>query len=65
MRRRLISLSAGIVLLAAAACGQGQALPPAADFAPGWSLGEKNVFEGGGLFDFIDGGAEIFLEFGF
>jgi len=65
MRRRLISLSAGIALLAAAACGQGRVLPPAADFAPGWGLGDKIVFEGGGLFDFIDGGAEIFLEFGF
>jgi hypothetical protein len=65
MRRRLISLSAGIVLLAAVACGQGQVLPPAAGFAPGWGLGDRIVFEGGGLFDYIDGGAEIFLEFGF
>jgi hypothetical protein len=65
MRRQLISLSAGIILLAAAVLGQGRVLPPAADFAPGWGLGERIVFEGGGLFDFIDGGAEIFLEFGF
>jgi hypothetical protein len=65
MRRRLISRSAGIVLLAAAALGQGQVLPPAADSASGWALGERIVFQGGGLFDFIDGGAEIFLEFGF
>jgi hypothetical protein len=61
----LVSLAAGIVLVAAAACGQGRPLPPAAGFAPGWSLGEKTVFKGGGLFDFIDGGAELFLEFGF
>lgn len=45
--------------------GQIRELPPAADFAPGWSLGENQVFESGGLFDFIDGGAELFLEFGF
>lgn len=45
--------------------GQVRVLPPAADFAPGWGLGEKQVFESGGLFDFIDGGAELFLEFGF
>lgn len=58
-------LLAGTVLLAAAAWGQGRGLPPAADFAPGWSLGEKLVFEKGNLYDFIDGGADLYLEFGF
>ena len=57
-------LTSGLVL-AGAVFGQGTGLPPAADFAPGWSLGERQVFKEGGLFDFIDGGAEIFIEFGF
>jgi Family of unknown function (DUF6599) len=34
--------------------------------APGWAkAGPPVVFRGGNLFDYIDGGAEIFLEFGF
>ncbi len=53
------------LVFAGAVSGQGTGLPPAADFAPGWSLGERQVFKEGGLFDFIDGGAELFLEFGF
>jgi len=65
MPRRFASLAAGIVLLAAAAIGQGRDLPPASDFAPGWSFGERLVFEGGALYDFIDGGADLYLEFGF
>jgi hypothetical protein len=56
---------AGALILAAAVWGQGRELPPAADFAPGWSLGEKLVFVKGNLYDFIDGGADLYLEFGF
>lgn len=58
-------LLAGILILAAAAWGRGRDLPPAADFAPGWSLGETIVFVKGNLYDFIDGGADLYLEFGF
>jgi hypothetical protein len=65
MPRRLAALSAGAFLLAAALLGQERGLPPAADFAPGWILGEKLFFEAGGLYDFIDGGADLYLEFGF
>jgi hypothetical protein len=56
---------AWLLVLAVAAFGQGTDLPPAAGFAPGWNLGERLTFEKGGLFDYIDGGAELFLEFGF
>jgi len=39
---------------------------PAATFAPGWaSAGALRTFTGQDLFNQIDGGAELFLEFGF
>jgi hypothetical protein len=39
---------------------------PEPDFAPGWSkAGPLRTFTGQDLFNQIDGGAEIFLEFGF
>lgn len=57
-----------------AACGPPaarQAVPgtpaiPAATFAPGWAAaGALRTFTGQDLFNQIDGGAELFLEFGF
>ncbi len=60
-----LGLVVPLLVFTGAVSGQGTGLPPAADFAPGWSLGERQVFKEGGLFDFIDGGAEIFIEFGF
>lgn len=65
MRRLRAALLAGLVLLAAGPPARGQGLPPAADFAPGWALGERLAFERGGLYDYIDGGADLYLEFGF
>ena len=62
---KLGRILAAVLILAAAVRGQGRELPPAADFAPGWSLGEKLVFVKGNLYDFIDGGADLYLEFGF
>jgi hypothetical protein len=59
------ALFAGLLILAGSVFGQGPALPPAADFSPGWRPGEKLVFEKGGLYDYIDGGADLYLEFGF
>jgi hypothetical protein len=39
---------------------------PADGFAPGWARSEApRIFGGNRLFDHIDGGAELFLEFGF
>jgi len=59
---------------AVAACGppaarqavQGMPVIPAANFAPGWAMaGALRTFTGQDLFNQIDGGAELFLEFGF
>jgi hypothetical protein len=63
-----LAIPAACLLAAAwlfAAPEQGRGLPPAADFTPGWSLGERLVFEKGNLYDYIDGGADLYLEFGF
>jgi len=63
-----------IAAASAAACGPPvarQAVPgtpaiPAATFAPGWAMaGALRTFTGQDLFNQIDGGAELFLEFGF
>ncbi|MCJ7587849.1 MAG: hypothetical protein MUQ00_08130, partial [Candidatus Aminicenantes bacterium] len=62
---KIFRILAGTLILTAAFWGQGKDLPPAADFAPGWSLGDKLVFVKGNLYDFIDGGADLYLEFGF
>jgi len=44
----------------------GQAPIPEAGFAPGWTkAGPTRTFTGQDLFNQIDGGAELFLEFGF
>jgi hypothetical protein len=51
--------------------GEGQTAPPSASlpgpgFAPGWAVsGPPRTFTGQDLFNQIDGGAELFLEFGF
>jgi hypothetical protein len=65
MPRRFAALLAAALSLAAGGAGQERGLPPSADFAPGWALGERLVFERGGLYDYIDGGADLYLEFGF
>jgi hypothetical protein len=62
---RKLGLSAVAVLFV---CGglRAQARIPSGGFAPGWDQSEKpRVFEGSALFDHIDGGAELYLEFGF
>lgn len=42
------------------------AAAPASDFSPGWALLKKKLhFEKDGLFNYIDGAAELFTEFGF
>ncbi len=44
----------------------GERTMPKDDFAPGWSMSGKILrFEASNLYDYIDGGAELFLEFGF
>ncbi len=77
---RIAALSALAALLvcsgvaAVAACSPpaarqpapGESAIPAATFAPGWALaGALRTFTGQDLFNQIDGGAELFLEFGF
>lgn len=55
-----------LALLPAAAAGTAQDKLPGANFYPGWEIAEPDQhFPGSALFDHIDGGAEIFLEFGF
>ena len=67
-------LVCAIAAASAAACSPPaarQAVPgtpaiPAAAFAPGWAgAGALRTFTGQDLFNQIDGGAELFLEFGF
>jgi hypothetical protein len=54
------------VLLAPAASGSAQALVPSDGFAPGWKRADKvRTFIEKDLFNHIDGGAELYLEFGF
>ena len=58
-------------LAAALACilasqAPGAVVLPADGFAPGWARSEaQRTFPGTRLFDHIDGGAELYLEFGF
>jgi len=55
----------GLLALTALASAQSVNLPPTG-FAPGWAKAEKpEQFQNVDLFNYIDGGAELFLEFGF
>jgi len=65
MRRLALALCALAVTGAALAAGDAGLLPgPGA--VPGWRPdGNAKVFTGSGLYGHIDGGAEIFFEFGF
>lgn len=62
MNRILVfSIIIGVVLCPALALDV-----PADGFVPGWSAkGQPQIFDGNGLYGHIDGGAELFLEFGF
>ena len=67
----IISVFLGLAFLpvglpAAAQTTRSESAIPAATFAPGWSAaGALRTFTGQDLFNQIDGGAELFLEFGF
>ena len=53
-------------LPAAAQTAKNESAIPPATFAPGWAAaGALRTFSGQDLFNQIDGGAELFLEFGF
>jgi hypothetical protein len=55
-----------LFLLVLAAELQAEIVLPPDDFSPGWKKsGDLRKFRGSNLFDYIDGGAELFLEFGF
>ena len=65
MRRLALALCALAVTGAALAAGDAGLLP-APGAVPGWRPdGNARVFTGSGLYGHIDGGAEIFFEFGF
>jgi hypothetical protein len=62
----LAALVGGIAAFAAAQAVPGRAGIPEPSFAPGWAKsGPLRTFTGQDLFNQIDGGAELFLEFGF
>jgi len=70
--RRFAPAAPAVILAAAlAAAAAGQTARPSAPipdpgFAPGWAAsGPPRTFTGQDLFNQIDGGAELFLEFGF
>ena len=61
----LVLASAACMLVPAVAAG-GAPAAPEDGFPPGWvRSGPTMRFTPGSLFDYIDGGAELFLEFGF
>jgi hypothetical protein len=63
LKRKIFAACAAA--LAAASLNGGIVVPPGG-FAPGWEKSEGlREFPGSRLFDHIDGGAELFLEFGF
>ena len=63
LKRKIFAACAAA--LAAASLNGGIVVPPGG-FAPGWEKSEGlREFPGSRLFDYIDGGAELFLEFGF
>jgi hypothetical protein len=63
LKRKIFAACAAA--LAAASLNGGIVVPPGG-FAPGWEKSEGlRKFPGSRLFDHIDGGAELFLEFGF
>jgi hypothetical protein len=64
---RLLAVAAPLLLIAAAASGPGDtSLLPPSGYLGTWSLdGKPRVFPGSELYGHIDGGAEIFFEFGF
>ncbi len=65
MRVAALAVAALSVAAAAAAAGDADLLPPSGSLS-GWTrAGEARVFTGSDLYNHIDGGAEIFLEFGF
>ena len=63
LKRKLLAACAAAI--AAASLNAAIVVPPDG-FAPGWKKSEAlREFPGSRLFDHIDGGAELFLEFGF
>ncbi len=63
LKRKILAACAAA--LAVASLNGGIDIPPGG-FTPGWEKSEGlREFPGSRLFDYIDGGAELFLEFGF
>ncbi len=54
------------LLLAAPGCGTGDSpLPPGADLGLYGDMGKPEAYRGPGLYTYMDGGADIFFEYGF
>ena len=63
---RLKEFSLFLIFLSCVAMIYPEIRVPQDDFVPGWRRAEhKKVFARKELFNYIDGGAELFLEFGF
>jgi len=63
--RKAVLVLAAAALIGTRAAGGSIVLPPDG-FAPGWTKADKpRHFQRTDLFNYIDGGAELFLEFGF
>jgi len=64
--RRSFLLAAAVIATGVAVAALPAALLPAAKDLPGWTLDDgPKVVAGDGLFELIDGGADLFLEYGF
>jgi hypothetical protein len=63
---RAFVVGAALLVWAATLGSAAEVVLPGNGFAPGWvTSGKPEVFPHAGLFNYIDGGAELFLEFGF
>lgn len=61
-----LAFGSAVLLLASAIAGAGEIVLPGDGFFPGWEReGKPSVFLKADLFNHIDGGADLFLEFGF
>jgi hypothetical protein len=61
-----LAFGAAVLVLASAIAAAGEIVLPGDGFSPGWEReGKPSVFIKADLFNHIDGGADLFIEFGF
>ncbi|MDH7514294.1 MAG: hypothetical protein QHI48_00260 [Bacteroidota bacterium] len=63
-RRTFVFLASFVVIAFSSASAQERTILAGSDI-PGWRMVETGFYEGKELFGYIDGGAELYLEFGF